>query len=704
MNRTIRDVSVTFSAGLPEGTVLLRGGAVELRCPQPEDVEQRSPGPVRISWPDGCAEAVILRDGAPVAADALCDVGPGGRVPLVRGLQMLLHRRGPWEAEEGADPVVWVWSVEVAGVLSLESADGHLEPDGPTGIALVATPLQSEAPVGGEPLNAYEPIDADRARWRAEQGLRLTDLLCRTAERATALLAQHGQTWPGFQALAELAAETERKRLAIAREPPPWVGYRVPISEEQRAEDKRRVEAALSLLGREAFADAFRLDPGCVARDEFGTVYNAAVARRVMDGPPRFARGGTIPVAEGVATEWACWKADHVDSTGRLPRRPHWRTTGQPWELVRDDGVLTGHKHESPFSSWRETVEQSMEVYDRVLPIGRREAWPAELAAAVRDGRDIDFGAVYTWDLRQRTAEQFAAVGPRKDESLTVDVFTDAGRRWLSGEARAHYYGEYRGKIVPVSEIPLRYSDPLAAARMGEKDDEDDEDDESGITVAPFSIPRARGEAITLPVRTVEGEALPPIRWNLGHHTHPATPQAGAFGPPSSLHVPCLECSTPWSVPLATPLTAQVTCEQCGARYGVRVDGPSVEWGPVRPIPDFTARAERQSVEWQWGRDPQSAPTPPSALVAALGSDWTWLPLGHVLPAGFGSAMEHVGFWRVTHAGGLDVEVDAAVVPDEAAARVVAAALLDAVEDGRKGFLLLAVETEQGRAVRAEVR
>ena len=94
-------------------------------------------------------------------------------------------------------------------------------------------------------------------------------------------------------------------------------------------------------------------------------------------------------------TAWDRWRAEHLDQRDRVRGRPHWRAV-RPWECERDDGVQSGHKAESPFMSWRETLERSMELYDRVLPMGRESEWPDIEGARLRSA-DVNFGAVWAW-------------------------------------------------------------------------------------------------------------------------------------------------------------------------------------------------------------------------------------------------------------------------------------------------------------------
>ncbi len=85
---------------------------------------------------------------------------------------------------------------------------------------------------------------------------------------------------------------------------------------------------------------------------------------------------------------WDEYIAEQV-TRGQHRTHRHWKPSGV-WEFVRADGLRTAHKAESPFPSWRETVERSMARADAPIPLG------APLPEGMRDRDDPDYGPL--WD------------------------------------------------------------------------------------------------------------------------------------------------------------------------------------------------------------------------------------------------------------------------------------------------------------------
>ena len=67
-------------------------------------------------------------------------------------------------------------------------------------------------------------------------------------------------------------------------------------------------------------------------------------------------------------THWSEYMERNV-ADGRHTSYPHWFVSGV-WEFMRSDGLKTAHKMESPFMSWRETIEESMRWADDNIELG----------------------------------------------------------------------------------------------------------------------------------------------------------------------------------------------------------------------------------------------------------------------------------------------------------------------------------------------
>lgn len=85
---------------------------------------------------------------------------------------------------------------------------------------------------------------------------------------------------------------------------------------------------------------------------------------------------------------WAAWKKKWIDARGRHVLRQTWKVTGV-WELVRDDGLATAHKAESPYPTWCATIEESMRLADENIPLG------AELPEGMGNREDPDYSPLW---------------------------------------------------------------------------------------------------------------------------------------------------------------------------------------------------------------------------------------------------------------------------------------------------------------------
>lgn len=66
---------------------------------------------------------------------------------------------------------------------------------------------------------------------------------------------------------------------------------------------------------------------------------------------------------------WSHYKDVNIDENGRHRDHPRWKPVGV-WEFEREDGLMTAHKAESPHSFWSDTVEWSMKLADKCIPLG----------------------------------------------------------------------------------------------------------------------------------------------------------------------------------------------------------------------------------------------------------------------------------------------------------------------------------------------
>lgn len=76
---------------------------------------------------------------------------------------------------------------------------------------------------------------------------------------------------------------------------------------------------------------------------------------------------------------------------GRHNRFAEWTVSGV-WEFTRSDGLKTAHKMESPFLSWRKTVEESMRLADERIPLG------AALPVGMGSRDDPSYDPLWDWD------------------------------------------------------------------------------------------------------------------------------------------------------------------------------------------------------------------------------------------------------------------------------------------------------------------
>ena len=99
---------------------------------------------------------------------------------------------------------------------------------------------------------------------------------------------------------------------------------------------------------------------------------------------------------------WEYYLMEKVDEmSGRHKEFPLWTVAGV-WEFIRDDGLHTAHKIESPFCSWRRTVEESMALADAMIPLG------STLPKEMRTREDPDYGPL--WDKRETRKDQRSVV------------------------------------------------------------------------------------------------------------------------------------------------------------------------------------------------------------------------------------------------------------------------------------------------------
>ena len=81
-------------------------------------------------------------------------------------------------------------------------------------------------------------------------------------------------------------------------------------------------------------------------------------------------------------TSWELYCQTHVGPDGRHLEYPLWRKA-DVWTFQRDDGLVTAHKSEAPYSLWLETVEASMKLADRHITLG------ADLPEGMRTVRTV---------------------------------------------------------------------------------------------------------------------------------------------------------------------------------------------------------------------------------------------------------------------------------------------------------------------------
>lgn len=73
---------------------------------------------------------------------------------------------------------------------------------------------------------------------------------------------------------------------------------------------------------------------------------------------------------------------------GRHTGYPKWQPIST-WEFIRDDGLLSAHKMESPYFDWKTTVEESMRLADQYIPLG------SELPDEMRQRTDPNYGSLW---------------------------------------------------------------------------------------------------------------------------------------------------------------------------------------------------------------------------------------------------------------------------------------------------------------------
>jgi hypothetical protein len=88
---------------------------------------------------------------------------------------------------------------------------------------------------------------------------------------------------------------------------------------------------------------------------------------------------------------WETYKALTCASDGAHKEFPDWRITGI-WEFTRSDGWVTAHKMESPFAFWRTTVEDSMRLADKHIPMN------GEPPVDMRSKCDPHYGELRAYD------------------------------------------------------------------------------------------------------------------------------------------------------------------------------------------------------------------------------------------------------------------------------------------------------------------
>jgi len=90
---------------------------------------------------------------------------------------------------------------------------------------------------------------------------------------------------------------------------------------------------------------------------------------------------------------WTDYLAANVGPNGRHLHFPEWEPCGpEIWQFIRSDGLLTAHRVESPYSTWQETIEESMRLADARIGLG------APLPDGMRTREDPDYSRLWCAD------------------------------------------------------------------------------------------------------------------------------------------------------------------------------------------------------------------------------------------------------------------------------------------------------------------
>ena len=65
---------------------------------------------------------------------------------------------------------------------------------------------------------------------------------------------------------------------------------------------------------------------------------------------------------------WSEYLKENTDENGHHLTFKNWSVYGV-WTFVRSDDWVTAHKIEAPFCTWRTTIEWSMQLADKYIPL-----------------------------------------------------------------------------------------------------------------------------------------------------------------------------------------------------------------------------------------------------------------------------------------------------------------------------------------------